>query len=328
MGFFDELVGDIVDIAKQEAKRAIISGLREEFGHGDRNVSFHMERQTSGNARRNTQARNMSRLMSNRNNDQYQNANSMSGEKGGYNVAEDITENSEITQYQNASKALCIKVKEKSDNGKYYHLDNDRKNLTSKHPKMDMKAVSTAHFFNEIIINEFVDGISKTVFVRNYTLDDNPTNRRLAMRPQRILGDFFSRFLPENVTLLFKGYVQGNRFVVDGVSEQYNEDVLPYEVECSIIRYDDENRVRQSGGNFLFDLVDSAASLNEHTKERLKEWKDYIKWRRTIVKKRMHGARYVNVDSKDGNLVFTLQFPDKDSYDAEAKWLKRGELAA
>lgn len=328
MGFFDELVGDIVDIAKQEAKRAIISGLREEFGHGDRNVSFHMERQTSGNARRNTQARNMSRLMSNRNNDQYQNTNSMSGEKGGYNMAEDITENSEITQYQNASKALCIKVKEKSDNGKYYHLDNDRKTLTSKHPKMDTKAVSTAHFFNEIIINEFVDGISKTVFVRNYTLDDNPTNRRLAMRPQRIPGDFFSRFLPENVTLLFKGYVQGNRFVVDGVSEQYNEDVLPYEVECSIIRYDDENRVRQSGGNFLFDLVDSAASLNEHTKERLEEWKDYIKWRRTIVKKRMHGARYVNVDSKDGNLVFTLQFPDKDSYDAEAKWLKRGELAA
>ncbi len=75
-------------------------------------------------------------------------------------------------------------------------------------------------------------------------------------------------------------------------------------------------------------MVVAAASLNEHTKRRLEEWEKYIEWRRTIVKMRMHGARYINVENKGGNLAFTLQFPNKESYDAEDKWLKRGELAA
>lgn len=246
-------------------------------------------------------------------------------------MAEDITENKEITRYQSNSKALCIKANDKVQNNRSNHsLQNDMKKLLRKYPGFGMDDAVPADFFDAVIKNVFRDGISQDTFVRNYTFSDSNTkNPKLAIRYKRVPYDYLSNILfPINKTLLFKGFVRGNYFIVDGVSEQYDEELLSYEVPCRITRYDDATRVKGSGGNFLFDLADAAASLNEHTKERLKEWKDYINWRRTIVKKRMHGVRYVSVENKDGNLAFVLQFPDKDSYDAEAKWLKSGELAA
>lgn len=244
-------------------------------------------------------------------------------------MAEDITENKEINRYQSNSKVLCIKANDKVQNNRPYYLTSDKKGLLQKYPGFGMDDAIPADFFDAVIKNVFRDGISQDTFIRNYTFSDSNTkNPKLAIRYKRVPYDYLSNILPINKTLLFKGFASGNYFIVDGVSEQYDEELLPYEVPCRITRYDDASRVKGSGGNFLFDLADTAASLNEHTKKRLKEWKDYIKWRRTIVKKRMHGARYVSVENKDGNLAFVLQFPDKDSYNAEAKWLKSYELAA
>ena len=242
-------------------------------------------------------------------------------------MAEDITENREIIQYQNNAKPLCIKANDKVLNNRHNQLQFSKDNLLKKYPKLGDSDTLPADFFDEIIKNIFTDGIAQDTFIRNYTFDDSNT-LKLAIRPRRTPNDYLSKVIPENKTLLFRGVVSGNYFVVDNVSEHYNENLLGYEVECRITRYNDESRVRGAGGNFLYDLADAAASLNEHTKERLQEWKDYIKWRRTIVKKRMHGARYLSVENKGGNLAFTMQFPDKEAYDAEAKWLKRAELAA
>ena len=323
MGIFDELIGGIVDVAKKEAKRAIADGLREEFGQGHSNIQFRSRRQTSVNPQRSI--RTASSINFRQNNDhESRKVNSSNIEKGEKSVAENITENSEITQYQNSPNALCIRANNRSN-----YLQKDQKDLIQKYQGFGMEDYVAADFFDAVIKSLFRDGITQDTFVRNYTFDDSSTkNLKLAIRYKRVPYDYLSNILPLNKTLLFKGYVSGDYFVVDSVTEQYDEELLTYEVPCRITRYDDASRVKGSGGNFMYDLADAAASLNEHTKERLKEWKDYIKWRRTIVKKRMHGARYINIENKDGNLVFTVQFPNKDSYETEAKWLKRGELAA
>ena len=330
MGLFDGLIGNIMYAARKKAEKAIVDGIREQLGQTGANDYFRRECQTFGNSRRTTPTANDSRVKSKKNNEyKYCNRNLLSDEKGGYGVAEDITENSEIIQYQSASKALCIRANDKVQNNHHNYLQKDKKNLLQKYPGFGMEDVVAADFFDEIIKGVFIDGIAQDTFVRNYTFSDSNTkNPKLAIRYKRIPCDYLSNFLPVNKTLLFKGYASGDYFVVNSVSEQYDEELLQYEVSCRIIRYDDASRVKGTGGNFLYELADAAASLNEHTKERLEEWKDYIKWRRTIVKKRMHGARYVSVDNKDDNLAFTLWFPNKESYAAESKWLKRGELAA
>ena len=323
MGIFDELIGGIVDVAKKEAKRAIADGLREEFGQGHSNIQFRSRRQTSVNPQRSIRTASSINFRQN-NYHETRKVNSSNIEKGEKSVAENITENSEITQYQNSPNALCIRANNRSN-----YLQKDQKDLIQKYQGFGMEDYVAADFFDAVIKSLFRDGITQDTFVRNYTFDDSSTkNLKLAIRYKRVPYDYLSNILPLNKTLLFKGYVSGDYFVVDSVTEQYDEELLTYEVPCRITRYDDASRVKGSGGNFMYDLADAAASLNEHTKERLEEWKDYIKWRRTIVKKRMHGARYINIENKDGNLVFTVQFPNKDSYETEAKWLKRGELAA
>lgn len=241
-------------------------------------------------------------------------------------MAEEITENSQITQYKNSNKnSLCVKANDRESI--HNTLKSDKEKLLEKYPKFETANAAPNDFFDTIIQKEFVDGIPQEVYIRNYTLVDDK-RPRLAIRPKRTPHDYLSNILPDNKTLLFKGFVTGKSFIVDSVFDQYNENLLDYEVECSFTRYDDESRCRQFGGNFLDKVATDAASLNEHTTQRLNEWKYYIKWRRKIVEKRMEGALYVNVEVKGGNFAFTLQFPSKADYESKSKWLKKGELAA
>ena len=251
--------------------------------------------------------------------------------------AEDVSENNEILEYQNATNPLCINTHPNKDMADK-NLSGAMRSLQKKYPGFGMKGVKPSYFFDEMIKKIFRDGIAQDTFVRNYTMDDendkeNDGNRKkylsLAIRYKRTPRDYLSDILPDNKTLLFRGYVSGNYFVVTDVSEHRDEpSALPYEVECRITRYDDADNVREAGGNFLFDLAEKAASLNRYTKKRLEEWREYLNWRRTIVKARMHGVPYERVDSREGHLIFTLRFPDKKAYE-EAKWLnKRDEIAA
>lgn len=250
---------------------------------------------------------------------------------GEYNLAEDIAENSNISTYKGSSNPLCIKAQRQ--NQQRYFLEHDMENLLKKYPLLGSKSDTAADFFDNIIQKEFPEGFPSIVFVRNYTLESESESerkfRRLAIRPKRVPDDYLSHAgMPDNKTLLFKGYVSGNYFNVDSVLDHYDEELLPYETECQIIRYDDITRVQTAGGNFLYDLAEKAASLNDHTRRRLSEWSEYIKWRRDIVRMRMHGVPYTKVENRGGRLAFTLIFDSEADYDAERKWLTRSELAA
>lgn len=238
-------------------------------------------------------------------------------------MEEDIVQNSNITQYQSDSKSLCMNVDKRAK-----FLQYDKETLLKLYPNFGNKELTVSDFFNEIISKEFVDGITKRVFIRNYTLEKSSSYLRLAFRPERTPNDYLSLFMPSDKTLLFRGFVRGNFFVIDSVTDHYAEELLSYEIECNIRRYDDENRVRATGGNFLYNLAEESASLNEYTQQRLKEWRNYIQWRRVLVKARMNGKKYIRVESREDNLVFTLQFASKEEFEAERKWLQKGELAA
>lgn len=242
-------------------------------------------------------------------------------------MAEDIAENSSLEQYQSKPRALCMNVADPEYQRNSNFLESSKKDLLKRYPKFEDSRAEARDFFSTIIQNVFVEGISKHVFIRNYTLAGN-RNPRVAIRLQRTPWDYLSKFMPENKTLLFKGSVKGNFFVVDSVSDHYDEPLLPYEVECRIIRYDNQERVKADNGNFLYDLAAEAASLNEHTGQRLVEWNNYINWRSNIVKARMHGVPYIRVRTQNEYIVFTLRFQNREAYDSEIKWLKKSELAA
>lgn len=239
----------------------------------------------------------------------------------------DITDNSNITEYQNIKRPICISLSNRTEKS----LNICKKDLIKKYPQLGNIKEEHTVFFENIIKNVFVDGISTTVFIRNNTFKkQNSKNNflKLSIRPKRYPNDYLSNALPIEKTLLFKGEVGGDYFYIESISDQYDDEVLPYEVECQIIRYDDPIHVKKAQGNFLYELADQAASLNEYTQSRLFAWSDYIDWRRKIVKARMHGVKYSNVTCKEGFLVFTILFKNKEAYENERKLLTRGELAA
>lgn len=133
-------------------------------------------------------------------------------------MEEDIVQNSNITQYQSDSKSLCMNVDKRAK-----FLQYDKETLLKLYPNFGNKELTVSDFFNEIISKEFVDGITKRVFIRNYTLEKSSSYLRLAFRPERTPNDYLSLFMPSDKTLLFRGFVRGNFFVIDSVTDHYAE---------------------------------------------------------------------------------------------------------
>ena len=57
-------------------------------------------------------------------------------------MAEDITENSEITRYQNSSKPLCIKVNDKVPTNRRSLLEQNKEDLLRKYSQFGMTSCS------------------------------------------------------------------------------------------------------------------------------------------------------------------------------------------
>lgn len=235
-----------------------------------------------------------------------------------------VEETCNYAQRRNNSNALCMNAKDLQQN----MLERAGEILLEKYPELGNLENGAVNFFNAIIQKQFKNGIRNSVFIRNYTLSENGQRLNLAIRLKKTVGDFLFKVMPENKTLLFKGFVENNYFWVTDVSEDYDGEKLPYEVESQIIRYDAPEQVKKNGGNCLYQLADTAAHLNDITRNRAAQWLDYIDWRRNIIKAGMRGAKYIHVESNGGNLIFTLQFESKEKFESERKWLFKRELAA
>ena len=67
--------------------------------------------------------------------------------------------------------------------------------------------------------------------------------------------------------------------------------------------------------NFLYDILDNAGSLTEHTGEKLEEWKEYLQWKMELAKRQIYGCKYYKVayDDVKKRLNFWLIFEDKEN---------------
>ena len=178
----------------------------------------------------------------------------------------------------------------------------------------------------QILNSVFVEGLPRRVYIRNLSLDgqNGPDSRKLGIRPDITEGDFLSEFLPPNHTLLFKGHIYGREFIVDAIIEiaDYFFFGMDFEVECFIIPYADQSRVKK---NFLYDIQRQAGSLTQYTADHLAEWEEYLEWKRQLAEKQINGCKYfkITVDEKNYHLVFWLVAKSKEDFDAFRRSLRR-----
>lgn len=174
-----------------------------------------------------------------------------------------------------------------------------------------------------ILENEFRDGFPKNIYIRNLTFQKGEKDIPiLAIRPEIAPGDYLLELLPEGITLMFRGHVQGREFVIDDIYDAADTEQLDFEASASVIPRSNPDDVRY---NFFYDILNDAESLAKYTGERLDEWKEYLKWHRQICIQQIYGIKYYRFqyDSVKKHIVFWLVCKDEAYFNKHKRYLSR-----
>lgn len=216
-------------------------------------------------------------------------------------------------------KNICIKLNNKNTT----RISKSEKVLCDKFQKL--KKIPSGDRIDKILTGVFPEGFSKHMYIRNLTFTHQSYGsdvKMLGIRPERTHGDFLDDYIPNDVSLLFKGYISGKVFIVNSIHEVANTEQLDFEADVVAIPYENPEMIRS---NFLYDILDNAASLTEYTGEKLEEWKEYLQWKMEVAKRQIYGCKYYKVafDDVKKRLNFWLVFEDKDTFIAFRKYLGR-----
>lgn len=231
-------------------------------------------------------------------------------------TTDDEIDNSHLS-YENNN--ICIKLNDKST----VKISKSEKVLCDKFPKL--KEISSVNLMAKILAGLFPEGFPKHMYIRNLTFTHQNSGsdvKMLGIRPERTNGDFLDGYVPNDVSLLLKGYIAGKIFIVNSIYEVANTEQLNFEVDVVAIPYENPEMI---GSNFLYDILNEANSLTKYTGDKLEEWKEYLQWKMELAKRQIYGCKYYKVafDDLKKRLNFWLVFEDKDTFTAFRKYLGR-----
>ena len=175
-----------------------------------------------------------------------------------------------------------------------------------------------------ILEGMFPEGFKKQMYIRNLTFTNESGRdiKLLGIRPERTPGDFMENYLPDGVSLLFKGRIASKEFIVESIFEIMDTELLDFEVDVAATPYRTPERIH---ANFLYNILYNADSLTKYTAEKLEEWKEYLAWKRELASRQIYGCKYFKVgfDEEKKKLVFWLVFKNQDEFKSLKKYLNR-----
>ena len=220
-----------------------------------------------------------------------------------------------------SGRNICILLND-NENDKKNRLKTSENALVRRFPKL--KELSSVDRMQQILNGMFPEGFQKQMYIRNltFTSKNGFEVRTLGIRPTRTPGDFLEKYIPNDITFLFKGHIAGKVFIVDSVFEVMDTERLDFEVDVVATPYQSQERIR---ANFLYDILDNARSLTEYTGEKLEEWKQYLDWKRELASRQIYGCKYFKIgfDEEKKRLNFWLVFDDQGTFKEFRKYLSR-----
>lgn len=203
---------------------------------------------------------------------------------------DETIDNSELSY---VGKNICIKLNNKNT----AKIEKSEKILSKRFQKL--KEIPSENRMEQILSGLFPEGFSKHMYIRNLTFTHQSRGsdvKILGIRPERTPGDFLEDYIPNDVSLLFKGYIAGKVFIVNSIHEVANTEQLDFEVDVVATPYDNPEMIRS---NFLYDILDNAGSLTEYTGAKLEEWKEYLQWKMELAKCQIYDCKYYKVAFDD-----------------------------
>ena len=233
------------------------------------------------------------------------------------NIKDEEVDNSDISMH---GYNICIRLND--ENERRNRLKTSQVNLLKKFPKLYELPSET--LMQNILDGVFTEGFQKQMYIRNltFTHKNGYDIKVLGIRPERTPGDFLEDYLPNNVSLLFKGHISGKVFRVDSVFEVMDTEQLDFEVDVNVTPYRTPDKIRM---NFLYDILANAGSLTQYTEEKLEEWNQYLDWKKELANRQIYGCKFFKIgfDEKQMRLNFWLVFENQDIFKAFKKYLSR-----
>ena len=234
-----------------------------------------------------------------------------------YDDNDDAIDNSDM-HFHNEN--ICIRLNDNEERNE--RLKRSEIALVKRFPKL--KELPSDSRMQLILEGMFPEGFKKQMYIRNLTFTNESGHdiKLLGIRPERTPEDFMENYLPDGVSLLFKGRIASKEFIVESVFEIMDTELLDFEVDVTATPYRTPERIH---ANFLYEILDDADSLTEYTGEKLEEWKEYLAWKRELASRQIYGCKYFKVgfDEEKKKLIFWLVFKNQDEFKSFKKYLNR-----
>ena len=248
------------------------------------------------------------------------------------NIRKILTNEDNNMDFENNNENELPKIYSKIDfeNRK---LKESVRDIKKRIPKLFNEEISDEENLNYLIKQVFREDYTNTLYFTNasfYNPKKNKDTIRLYLRPQK--GTFLQDRIPDDLTLSFRGYIKEGFFYINEIhiTSEYNGK-KPKELEIKIIPYH-TNIPKGYRGEYLFELIDNSESVRKSLSGKLKDWMEYLSWRKELVKKRLVGIKYLrryqSYDSKNDlhKIVFLLVAPSKEEFDNFRKYLRRENM--
>ena len=234
-----------------------------------------------------------------------------------YDDNDDVIDNSNMYFH---NENICIRLNDNEERNE--RLKRSENALVKRFPKL--KELPSDSRMQLILEGMFPEGFKKQMYIRNLTFTNESGRdiKLLGIRPERTPGDFMENYLPDGVSLLFKGHIASKEFIVESIFEIMDTELLDFEVDVAATPYRTPERIH---ANFLYNILYNADSLTKYTGEKLEEWKEYLDWKRELASRQIYGCKYFKVgfDEEKKRLIFWLVFKNQDDFKSFKKYLNR-----
>ena len=234
-----------------------------------------------------------------------------------YDDNDDVIDNSNMYFH---NENICIRLNDNEERNE--RLKRSENALVKRFPKL--KELPSDSRMQLILEGMFPEGFKKQMYIRNltFTNENGYDIKLLGIRPERTPGDFMENYLPDGVSLLFKGRIASKEFIVESIFEIMDTELLDFEVDVAATPYRTPERIH---ANFLYNILYNADSLTKYTGEKLEEWKEYLDWKRELASRQIYGCKYFKVgfDEEKKRLIFWLVFKNQDDFKSFKKYLNR-----
>ena len=238
-----------------------------------------------------------------------------------HNENEDI-DNSHL-YYENKNLYIRLNNQERFPN----NLKRSYADLLKGYPKLfagDINNEQLEYLFDRV----FAEGLLMKCYVTNLSfINANDRDVKiLALRPAKE-GVFLNETLPDGIALRFKGRVYAGGFIIDDIHTTSDSGYRDFEVEIEATPFHTENP-----GNwkdfFLYNLLEYAKSITEHTGKNLEEWNAYLSWKRAMSERRIAGCKYYKVDCdyESRQLEFSLICEGEEEFNTFQRFVKRNSI--